>query len=312
MTRSAAKTPQLPAMAADSRPGRAPGPDSIMWLALSDLAVSPFAVAVLLMQAAHPDVGSAVGEYSIYTKDPWGRLFRTGYSMMRFLYGGKQGKQSRQEAKDLRALHANINGTRPDGQPYRALAPQTYRIVPDTFLDAVLRLHQTIYPPLSDAEKTALYAEYIDLCLLFGIPRDALENSLEEFLNYYDRLLLNTMNYNPTVAFLLGDMMRYGPVMKYLPLPEKWRRFIYSRTLSPIIRLFTIGFIDPRFRAKHAISWSEKDERRYRQGVTLIRFICKISPRFLRYHPFALHIMAGGHGVKLMNFKKLMAFKSKK
>ena len=291
--------------------GKAPGPGSIMWDTFSDLAVSPFAVAVLIMQAAHPDVGAAVGEYSIYTKNPWGRLFRTGFSMMRFLYGGKHGKQSMQEAKELRTLHASINGKRPDGTVYRALSPQTFRIVPDTFLDAVLRLRTVLGKPLNETERNQLYDEYINLCLLFGIPRQELESNLDDFLVYYDKLLLDIMNYNPTVAFLLGDMMMYGPAMKYLPIPETWRRAAYKRTVFPLMRLFTIGFLDPRFRDKHAIPWSDRDERHYQRGVKIVRVIAKIVPRFLRYHPFALYVMLGGHGVKLMTFERLMQLKNK-
>jgi len=304
-------SPTAKSPANKSPPGKAPGPGSIMWDTLSDLAVSPFAVAVLVMQAAHPDVGAAVGEYSIYTQNPWGRLFRTGFSMMRFLYGGKHGKQSERETKDLRALHANINGKRADGSYYRALAPQTFRVVPDTFLDAVLRIRATLNKPLTLDQETQLYEEYVNLCLLFGIPRQQLQSDLPAFRLYFDDLLLNTMNYNPTVAFLLGEMMMYGPPMKYFPLPESWRRAIYKRTLYPIIRLFTIGFIDSRFRDRHEIFWSEKDERRYQRGLKIIRFITWVTPRWLRYHPFALYIMAGGHGVKLISFEKLLAFKSR-
>jgi uncharacterized protein (DUF2236 family) len=294
-----------------SERGKAPGPGSIMWDTFSDLAVSPFSIAVLIMQAAHPDIGAAVADYSIYTKDPWGRLFRTGFSMMRFLYGGKQGQQSRAEAKDLRALHAHIKGTHANGEIYYALNPQTFRIVPDTFLDAVIRLREVLGQPLTADEREKLYQEYIDLCLLFGIPRETLEAKLDDFLLYYDNLLLNTMNYNETVSFLLGDMMRYGPAMKYLPMPEAWRKAIYVRTLFPISRLFTLGFIDPRFRQRHGIPWSEKDEKRYRRGIKVVQWVVRIVPRFLRYHPFALWIMLGGNGPKVMDFERLQQMRFK-
>ena len=263
------------------------------------------------MQAAHPDVGAAVAEYSVYTHNPWGRLFRTGFSMMRFLYGGQGGKQSEQEAKDLRRLHANLNGRRPDGGFYRALSPQTYRIVPDTFLDAVFRVRAALNKPLSDSEKTQLFDEYINLCLLFGIPREELETNLDEFLVYYDNLLLNTMNFNPTVEFLLGDMLMYGPAIKYLPFPERWRRAIYKRTLFPIVRLFTVGFIDTRYREKHGMAWTNKDEQNYQRGLKVVRFFVKIIPRILRYHPFALYVMCGGHGVKLMTYEQLQKIRTR-
>lgn len=289
--------------------GKAPGRGSLMWETYSDLAVAPFSIAILVTQAAHPDIGAAVGEYSIYTQDPWGRLFRTGFSMMRFLYDGKHGQQSRQEARALRALHAHIKGRHPDGKSYQALAPQTYRVVPDTFLDGVIRIRQALGQPLNKEEREQVYEEYINLCLLFGIPRRELEPTLEEFLAYYDTLVRHTMNYNTTVNFLLGDMMKYGPTMKYLPMPEAWRRAVYVRTLYPLTRIFTLGFLDPRFRQQHQIAWSEKDERLYQNGVRVIQWLSRLLPRFLRYHPFALWIMLGGNGPKVMDFKRLSKFR---
>lgn len=269
------------------------------------MSLLPFSVPILVMQAAHPDIGAAVAQYSVYRQEPWGRLFRTGFSLVRFLYGGKKGKQSREEAKALRRLHANIKGKRADGTEYFALAPQTFRIVPDTFLAGVLRFRAEMRDPLSAAEKMQLFEEYVQLCLLFRIPRSALEQNLDEFEQYFDTLLLDTMTYNETVAFLLEDMMKYGPRVPFMPLPKSWAHWLYSRTLYPLIRLFTLGFLDPRFRAAHDIEWSDRDERNYRRLVAAVRLFRKLTPRWLRYSPFSLFIMAGGQGMKPMDFNRL-------
>lgn len=257
------------------------------------------------MQAAHPDVGAAVSQYSIYVTDPWGRLLRTGFSMMRFLHGGKTGAVGRREAQDLRALHAHIKGKHSDGSSYFALNPQSFRVVPDTFLDGVLRFKRAIGRELNKQQQDQLYQEYLSLCELFGIPRNELESSLIEFQDYYDNLLLNTMTYNNTVKFLLNDMMTQGPNSPYILLPNKLKAWLYQHTLYPLIRTFTLGFLDPRFRAKHNIPWHEKDEKRYQRFLGIVKFTTKIIPRFLRYHPFALYVMLGGRGVKLVTKEKL-------
>ncbi|MCW8194852.1 DUF2236 domain-containing protein [Proteobacteria bacterium 005FR1] len=269
------------------------------------MALLPFSVPILVMQAAHPDIGAAVAQYSVYRQEPWGRLFRTGFSLVRFLYGGKKGKQSRDEVKALRQLHANIKGRRADGSEYFALTPATFRVVPDTFLAGILRFREEMHEPLSPAEKTQLFEEYVQLCLLFRIPRSALENNLDEFEQYFDDLLLGTMTYNETVAFLLEEMMKFGPRVPLMPLPRAWSHWLYSRTLYPLIRLFTVGFLDPRFRAKHRIPWSDRDERNYRRWVRAVRVFRRLTPRWLRYSPFSLYIMAGGHGFKTMDYSRL-------
>lgn len=276
-----------------------------MWDTFSDMALAPFSIPVLVMQAAHPDVGAAVAQYSVYRKEPWSRLTRTGFSLMRFLYSGRKGAQSKQEAKSLRALHAHIKGVHPDGTQYHALTPSTFRVVPDTFLAGIIRFRQEMDDPLTSAEKDQLYEEYIQLCLLFRIPRAALEKNVDEFEHYFDDLLLNTMTYNETVAFLLEEMMKYGPRIQYMPMPQSWWQWIYARTLYPLIRTFTLGFLDPRFRALHGIAWSEKDERNYRRCVAVVRTIRKFTPRWARYSPFSLYIMLGGHGPKTMTYQRL-------
>ncbi|GAB1268934.1 oxygenase MpaB family protein [Aurantivibrio infirmus] len=292
-------------MRQETSEGKSPGRKSIMWDAFSDSALAPFSIPILVMQAAHPDVGAAVAKYSVYKNEPWGRLFRTGFSLMRFLYDGKNGQQSQKEAQDLRALHAGIKGVRSDGVRYSALNPSTFRVVPDTFLDGVIRFREAMNQPLSDAEKLQLFNEYRNLCLLFGIPSSELEDNLDQFVDYYDKLLMETMTYNETVKFLLEDMMRFGPKIKYLPMPVSWWQAIYQRTLFPLIRIFTIGFLDPRFRDKHNISWSDIDEKKYQRNIKVVRFVRKVIPRWLRYSPLCLYVMAGGHGVKLTTPERL-------
>lgn len=275
---------------------------ALLWDVYSDLLSSPFSTAILLMQAAHPDVGEAVGQYSVYREDPWGRLFRTGFSMMRFLYPGNP-TQRTTEAKNLRHLHSFINGTRADGTHFRALSAQTFRIVPDTFLDGAIRIRQVLNKPLDKTEQSQLYAEYLRLCELFGIPKTQLEPDLTAFQTYFDDLLLNTMTYNETVAFLLEEMLEHGPKVKYIPLPRVWRQALYRRCIYPMLRLFTLGFLDPRFKEKHQLQWSDQDEQKYQRALRWLWKIQRITPRWLRYHPFGLYLMLGGHGSRLTTRK---------
>lgn len=295
--------------AATALVARSPGPGSILWDIFSDITLSPFSIPVLVMQAAHPAVGDAVARYSVFKTEPWGRLFRTGFSMMRFLHGGRQGRKGQRakgqrEAADLRALHAHFRGIQPDGKSYQALDPRIFRVVPDTFLAAALAFREAMGQPFTDAEQQTLFREYQELCLLFGIPQSCLEKNLAAFRVYYDKLLLDTMTYNETVSYLLEEMMKNGPRIP-LPLPQSWWQWLYRHTLYPVIRIFTLGFIDPRFRAKHGIAWSRADEKKYRRYLKVVRFIRRLLPRWLRYHPFGLYVMIGGHGNRLVRIERL-------
>ncbi len=288
--------------------GKAPGAGAIMWDTYSDLTLAPFSTTILVMQAAHPDIGAAVARFSVYQREPWGRLFRTGFSLMRFMYGGKGGRQSEQEAHSLRALHANIKGTHADGSTYYALKPATFRIVLDTFLDGVVRIRKVIGQPLTQSERDKVYREYLDLCRLFGLRYSDLEPTLDEFETYYEAMLLAKMSYNETVRFLLEEMLVQGPAVKYFPLPGVVRRFLYQKTIYPLLRIFTLGFLDARFRQSHAINWSNQDEVRFQKYVSVLCLIRKYTPRWLRYNPISLYIMAGGHGPRSMNYERLKVY----
>lgn len=288
--------------------GKAPGAGSIMWDTYSDLALAPFSMSILVMQVAHSDIGAAVARYSVYQREPWGRLFRTGFSFMRFMYGGKGGHLSEQEANNLRALHAHIKGTHPDGTAYHALKPATFRVVPDTFLDGVIRIRKLIGQPLTQSERDRVYAEYIDLCLLFGLRRSDLEPTLDGFESYYEALLRTKMSYNESVSFLLEEMLIHGPTIKYLPLPGAARRFLYQKSIYPLLRIFTLGFLDDRFRQSLGIDWSNQDEAKFQRYVRTLCLIKKYTPRWLRYNPISLYIMAGGHGPRGMDYDRLKAY----
>ena len=162
------------------RQGRAPGRGSIMWDTLSDLANLPLMLPIATMQSVLPAVGTAVNRYGIYKSDPQARGRRTNWSMMRFLWDG--GDMAHREATDLRSLHANIKGTLDDGSKYYALTPKTFRIVPNTFLDGVIRVRQDMGKPLTPKEEEQVYEEYVQLCLLLGIPRKDNRADAERFL----------------------------------------------------------------------------------------------------------------------------------
>ncbi|KAJ9440191.1 hypothetical protein DIPPA_34471 [Diplonema papillatum] len=304
-----AKAERLRQQPADPRCwGKAPGPGSIMLDTFTDLGFLPFSMSVLAMQAAHPDVGAAVGSYSVVKEDPLGRLARTVCSLYRFMGGGLDGHQSRIEARDLRALHAHIKGTRPDGKAYQALDPHSFRIVPDTFLDGVYRYRKAIGRPLTAAEEKQLYDEYLGLCGLFGIDRAVLQDTLEEFLAYYDGVLLREMTRNETFEYLvLGELAERGPNL-HLPVPLRGVfQSVYYHAVRPVKRIMVVGFLDPRFREKHGIAWSASDEWYYQKCVACIRLIVRLTPRITRQPWVSFFIFSGFHVVPIIDPKDLQS-----
>ncbi len=290
-------------------PGRAPGMGSIMFDTLTDLAALPLMFPIATMQSALPAVGTAVNRYGIYKSDPQGRGRRTNWSMVRFLYDG--GDFARREAKDLRALHANIKGTLDDGSKYYALNPKTFRIVPDTFLDAVIRIREDMGQPLTPSEQQQLYEEYVQLCLLLGIPRKDIEPTLHDFYVYYENLIRTTMTYNETVQFLINRGLEKPARLKYGKKLQPLVDGFYRRYIYPTLKLTSIGQLHPLYREKFKLPWSSHDQARYNKLCRRLQRFARLVPRPLRYNPVVYFVMLGVHGPNLVTMEELNRIEQK-
>jgi len=290
--------------------GRAPGRGSIMWDTLTDMANFPLMFPIATMQSALPAVGTAVNKYGIYKSDPQARGRRTNWSMIRFLYDG--GDFAQQESMSLRSLHANIKGSLDDGTKYYALNPKTFRIVPDTFLDGVIRIREDLGTPLTPSEKATLYQEYVQLCLLFGIPQRHIEPNLRAFYEYYEDLILNTMTYNDTVQYLTTRGIELPARLKYVKSAQPLADAFYSKFVYPSLRLTSIGALHPLYRERFNLPWSERDQAAYAKLCRRLQWYKRTVPRALRYYPVALLVMLGVKGPGLVTLEELGRIEEKK
>ncbi len=290
--------------------GRAPGRGSIMWDTLTDLAHFPLMLPIATMQSALPAVGTAVNRYGIYKSDPQARGRRTNWSMIRFLYDG--GDFAQREATDLRSLHANIKGTLDDGSKYYALDPKTFRIVPDTFLDGVIRIREDMGKPLSTREKAVLYEEYTQLCLLLGIPQRHIEPTLKDFYAYYEDLILNTMTYNDTVKFLTSRGIELPARLKHVKSAQPLADKLHRKLVYPTMRVAAIGALHPLYRQRFDLPWSDRDQAAYEKLCKRLRGYARAVPRVLRYNPVALLVMSGVRGPGLVTLEELGRIEEKK
>jgi uncharacterized protein (DUF2236 family) len=94
----------------------------------------------LLLQSLHPVAMTAIAQHSDYRTDPWGRLQRTSTFLAATTFGAEEDAQ--RAVDRVRGIHARVNGTGPDGLPYRADDPHLLRWVHITEADSFLRCHQ--------------------------------------------------------------------------------------------------------------------------------------------------------------------------
>jgi uncharacterized protein (DUF2236 family) len=134
-------------------------PDSVLWRVHGDVTTMMVGgVASLLLQMLHPAVLAGVWDHSNFRKDMVGRLRRTA----RFIAMTSYASRTEAEAAiaRVRRVHDHIQGTLPDGTPYRANDPRLLAWVHVTeslsFLDGWIRYAE---PRMSVADQDRYFAE---------------------------------------------------------------------------------------------------------------------------------------------------------
>lgn len=98
------------------------GPSSMAWRVHADLGpMMVGGIAALLLQMLHPAALAGVWDHSHFREDRTGRLRRTAQFIAGTTYGGTA-EAERLMAK-VRAVHAHVRGTMPDGTAYSADDP---------------------------------------------------------------------------------------------------------------------------------------------------------------------------------------------
>jgi uncharacterized protein (DUF2236 family) len=135
------------------------GPRAVAWRVHGDLtSMMVGGVAALLLQMLHPAVLAGVWDHSNFRHDMLGRLRRTARFIALTTYGGPEDAEA--AIARVRAVHANVRGTLPDGTPYSAGDPDLLAWVHVTesvcFLDAWRRYAE---PEMSAADQDRYFAE---------------------------------------------------------------------------------------------------------------------------------------------------------
>src|SRR3954470_13336719 len=95
------------------------GPQSVVWRVHGDVTTMMVGgVAALLLQMLHPAVLAGVWDHSNFREDMLGRLRRTARFIALTSYASRPDAEA--AIARVRAIHARVTGTLPDGTPYRA------------------------------------------------------------------------------------------------------------------------------------------------------------------------------------------------
>jgi uncharacterized protein (DUF2236 family) len=252
------------------------GPDSVAWQRVSDIRLYLVMVYALLLQVAHPTVGAGVRDYSDFERRPWHRLLRTVDYVTLLVYGGPQAAPA---GRRLRELHRRFTGVREDGRRYHALEPEAYAWVHATLIDTYVTGHAHFGTPMSAEETERFYAEYRRLGRLIGVRDRDLPDTWAGFRGYFERMTREELEHNESVDRVLRAIRRVPPPPG--PVPSlAWRAF--RMPAADALRLGGVGPMSPELRERLKISWTWRDQARYRALGRMTRSLTPILPRALR------------------------------
>lgn len=128
------------------------GPHGISWEINADLAsVSQAGLPAIVLEILHPSVVAGVQDLSNYREDPFQRARATLGYVLTTTFGNTDA--ATRVIERVKHVHSFVNGTRPDGMPYRALDPELIAWVHTCIPWMILRTYEHTVHPLSREEQ---------------------------------------------------------------------------------------------------------------------------------------------------------------
>jgi uncharacterized protein (DUF2236 family) len=160
------------------------GPGSMSWELNSHMgAVAAAGAGAILLELLHPAVMAGVHDQSNYQTQTERRMRNTFGYVQVTTFGSTEAATSLIER--VRRMHERVNGTMPDGRPYRAMDPELIGWVHNAIPWSIMLAYEHYVRPLSDDEKSRYLSELAVIGRMSGagadIPTSAAE--LDEYLD---------------------------------------------------------------------------------------------------------------------------------
>jgi uncharacterized protein (DUF2236 family) len=254
-----------------------PGPDSVTWRFAADARILVAAGYALVLQVAHPTVAAGVREHSDYANDPWGRLLRTLDYTNLMIYGGAEAAAI--TARRLRAMHAHIEGTTPDGHSYAALEPEAFAWVHATLVESIVSGHRHFGCSLGPDEIEMLYAQWRAMGRLIGIGAKDLPAGWAGFRDYFDAMVEERLEDSDVVHGVLASLTRPKPPP--IPLLTEWAWRIGRIPIARLFSLATVGLLPAALRERCGLSWSGAEAAQLYAIGAVSRSVTPIMPKLM-------------------------------
>lgn len=231
------------------------------------------------MQNLHPKLAAGVWEHSDFFGERWERLMRSLYPISGVVFD-----QTPVTGQQVRDYHLTIKGTMANGERYHALDPDVFYWAHATFWYGNIRCAEVFGPPITEADKRALFEESRTWYSMYGVSMRPCPDTYEEFLAYWDRMCRTVLRDHEAVRTVL-DITTLPPPPWMRPWMPGW---LWRRQVVVVQRVFmwiTTGLYDEPVRQLLGLSWSEVDERRFRRFGRAVSAAHRLVPARYRLHP---------------------------
>jgi uncharacterized protein (DUF2236 family) len=180
------------------------GPGSMSWELNANMgAVAAAGAGAIVLELLHPAVMAGVSDQSNYQTQTERRMRNTFGYVQVTTFGSTDAATAL--IGRVRRMHERVNGTMPDGRPYRAMDPELIGWVHNAIPWAIMLAFEAYVRPLSDHEKGRYLSEQAVIGRMGGagdIPTSAAE--LDEYLDAMRPKLALTEQTLDFLAFVLG------------------------------------------------------------------------------------------------------------
>ncbi|HEY5053363.1 MAG TPA: oxygenase MpaB family protein [Solirubrobacterales bacterium] len=207
---------------------------------------------------------------------PFERLARTAKIQETVFLG------TREEADEalgaVHRLHQGIKGTLPEdagshpaGSAYSALDPELMLWTLAVIADSGREMYETMVRPLSEAEREALWQDYVSFGELFGLPRSEVPASHRKFKAWWDERLASPELHATEHALEMAPLVAFEQ-----PVPTPARMNLATQNL--VIK----GTLPTRVREIFGIPWTRAHETAFQAAAAGYRRARHLFPRQMR------------------------------
>lgn len=249
------------------------GPGTVTWRVNRENALFLAGPSAALLQLGHPMVAAGVDDHSDFDEDPAGRFERTFEIVDNIVFGDLE--TAVEASMIVRKIHSWVTGELEEdvgpyeaGAEYDANRPDLLLWVQATLIDQALVAYETYVEELSATEKEEYYREAKVFGQLMGIPEETFPETLEEFYDYYERELAETVA-TGTRGMELKETL-----------------FDQFTLLSPLYPFFGAATMPEPCREAFDLPWSARRQRLFEGLSTVSRRLVPYLPARVRYNEY--------------------------